>query len=71
MKILDLQPDDVGEIDGERFIVIDKFDGSNWSSRIDVIFENGKRVMYLRRIGNPEIKYLGKGKLVTKIEVIK
>jgi hypothetical protein len=67
MKLSDVRLNGVGKLNGELFIVVDRYPADRVSGGTEIAFEDGCRKTYIWDYEDPEVAYFGKGKLKTEI----
>lgn len=70
VRLSSLMKNQVGLLNGERFIVRSRTPGLRGSEETMIVFESGVRVTFAWAENNPLVQVLGRGRLVTKIELI-
>lgn len=71
MKLSSMRINDLGKYKGRLFIVYNRWPDDRSSGITEIRYENGGTEVFVWDKDNPEVEYIGKGKLETKIIQVK
>lgn len=68
VQMSQLHENDVGLLDGQMFIVVDRYPEDRASGGTEIQYRNSSKRSFVWDNNNPDVMYIGKGRIVQTIE---